>query len=523
MKKLIFIILSISAFSVLAANSIQNQIDAAVPGDVVTIPAGTYSDYGGNAYGPNVICIDKAITVQASGSVILDGSGEMRCAYVGNGGKLIGVTLKNGNPSAGGFWQNRAGGGALCADSGIISNCTASSCFAEHGAGFMAANGGLIVDCTANDNNANFDGGGFSAVEGGMLVNCISKNNKAASAGGIDISGGIVDRCTITDNDATFDGAGAIVAFGGDLRNSLLTKNFADGNGGGVQTETPDSIIRNCTIASNNALQNGGGISSLNNGHIWNSIFYLNNCVIDGSNLYVVSADIKYSCPYNGTGCLPFDPQLNSDYMLSPFSSCVNAGENALAAGNLDLAGNPRIFDNFVDMGAYEDKTKEISPTTIGKTKAILKINWSKGNKDMMTFYIDLSKPDDLILDKDSDYMLRFGDYKILSSQMDSSRTKPKPNRLIFQTAKNTIPAIKLDMRFYKKDTMVKIIGKVKKADIASNLQNYGVVNTNTPKAGIAITVPASVLIGDYRIDKMETKMNYKSKEDKKAKAKSLK
>ena len=74
----------------------------------------------------------------------------------------------------------------------------------------------------------------------------------------------------------------------------------------------------------------------------------------------------KFSCaglPVN-THCGPgnlfdFDPQFidpaNNDYRLLPCSPLINAGSNLAAAGILtDLAGNPRIQEGTVDIGAYE-------------------------------------------------------------------------------------------------------------------------------------------------------------------------
>jgi len=59
------------------------------------------------------------------------------------------------------------------------------------------------------------------------------------------------------------------------------------------------------------------------------------------------------------------DPLLDSGYMLSAGSSCIDAGNSSLAGGSLDLAGNDRVVDDpatvdtgngtpAVDLGTYE-------------------------------------------------------------------------------------------------------------------------------------------------------------------------
>jgi hypothetical protein len=44
----------------------------------------------------------------------------------------------------------------------------------------------------------------------------------------------------------------------------------------------------------------------------------------------------------------------NGDFHLQSSSPCINWGDNRYAAGAEDLDGNPRIVEQYVDMGAYE-------------------------------------------------------------------------------------------------------------------------------------------------------------------------
>jgi uncharacterized repeat protein (TIGR02543 family) len=69
----------------------------------------------------------------------------------------------------------------------------------------------------------------------------------------------------------------------------------------------------------------------------------------------------KYSCTAplpSGTGNISVDPLFadaaSSNFILRLGSPCINTGTNAFVVGTTDLAGNSRIQNNTVDMGAYE-------------------------------------------------------------------------------------------------------------------------------------------------------------------------
>ncbi|MGR7813304.1 choice-of-anchor Q domain-containing protein [Lacinutrix undariae] len=49
-----------------------------------------------------------------------------------------------------------------------------------------------------------------------------------------------------------------------------------------------------------------------------------------------------------------FNDATNGDFTLTAASPAVNTGDNSYVTGTLDLAGNQRIFNSTVDMGAYE-------------------------------------------------------------------------------------------------------------------------------------------------------------------------
>ncbi len=115
-------------------------------------------------------------------------------------------------------------------------------------------------------------------------------------------------------------------------------------------------IANNCTFSSNSASYGGG----MHSGTANNCISWYNSAGISGDDLYNTTAN--YTCSpdvsHGSSGCITNAPVFSSpataDFTLSANSPCMDAGHNAYAPGEADLAGNPRIIGSFVDMGAYE-------------------------------------------------------------------------------------------------------------------------------------------------------------------------
>ncbi|HAV65105.1 MAG TPA: hypothetical protein DCY13_22385, partial [Verrucomicrobiales bacterium] len=112
----------------------------------------------------------------------------------------------------------------------------------------------------------------------------------------------------------------------------------------------------NCTIVENHAGDDGGGMFF---GTAKNCIIYFNTA--GGSGADHDSTTVTYSCSRNtspGSGNLGVNPQFvnrfGGDYRLSSTSACINRGNNPDVMGSTDVAGNPRIIYDTVDMGALE-------------------------------------------------------------------------------------------------------------------------------------------------------------------------
>ena len=223
-----------------AASTIQDGIDAAAAGLVrglVLVSNGIYATGGVvvNDGVTNRIAVRESVTVRSvngpSNTFIVGqgplGDAAVRCAYVGTNAVLDGFTLTNGHTWVGGdFDKEKAGGGAWCEFSAILTNCV------------------------IRGNFSSYEGGG---VFGGTLNNCVLAGNSAGSRGG-GASESMLNDCTLTGNSSEGEGGGAC---GGTLNDCVLTGNTADLRGGGASGGT----LNNCVLTGNTADFRGGGVS----------------------------------------------------------------------------------------------------------------------------------------------------------------------------------------------------------------------------------------------------------------------
>ena len=195
-----------------AATNIQDAIDAANPGDEVLVTNGVYASGGKVMAGDltNRVALDKAITVQSVNgpwvtiiqgiwdSLMTNGPGAVRCAWLTNGASLIGFTLQGGATRTSGDSINlMSGGGAWCASSAA-----------------------QVASCVVQSNSAAFRGGGSYQ---GSLNTCFLTHNYAPGLGGGGTYNAFLENCTVTSN-ATFG------AYGGILTNCIVYFNGVANN-----------------------------------------------------------------------------------------------------------------------------------------------------------------------------------------------------------------------------------------------------------------------------------------------------
>jgi len=208
--------------------------------------------------------------------------------------------------------------------------------------------GFTITDGYADSATSSRDRGGGLYLYGSTnvsVVDSVITSNYAAYGAGLYY--GTASNCVITENNASDYGGGTYKAR---AVNCLIYSNTANYGGGSMW-----STNINATITKNTAVTNGGGIYS---GVTENSIVWGNNAS-SGSNQ--AFSTVSYSCVAplaSGAGNIAANPLFidpaQNDYRLLPTSPCTNAGNDAYASGTTDLAGNARIWNETVDMGAYE-------------------------------------------------------------------------------------------------------------------------------------------------------------------------
>ena len=350
-----------------AARTIQEAVSICVDGDEVWVTNGVYDSgeiYLGSA--TNRVGITNAIrlcSINGPEVTRIVGSAGIRGVYLGQSALLAGFTVTNGQAGTGGgvYGQNT---------SAVVSNGVIAGNQANYGGGIYNA---TVYDSRIEGNVATYGGGGAYYA---TLHRCRIVGNQAGSYEDWE--------CCYSDPMFGCGGYSPVVAGGGGgayncrLNSCLLADNFSTAGGGASY-----SSLTNCTLASNQAsgvyyystYGGGGGIFA---GSAVNCIFSGN---VDStqpgksdwdvvSGCWTRSPAITYSCLTNPpvgvgnvTGQVTF---VAGTYRLAAGSLGIDVGHNAYVQGDTDLAGNPRIANGTVDMGAYEYVPQAILPDEDG-------------------------------------------------------------------------------------------------------------------------------------------------------------
>jgi parallel beta-helix repeat protein len=283
------------------------------------------------------------------------------------------------------------GGGGISSNKSEpqIINCTINNNMARYGAGIFGDHdeeSPTISNCIISGNASDYNAGGGIQGCNGPITNCIITDNTGVypGGGGLNRCNGPIANCIITNNSVSNGWGGGMYRCNGPITNCIIADNWASKDGGGIDVTSCGNTITNCTIISNTALGYGGGIYgwfgsnvAIRNCVLWNNVAasgpeicldydqYGRPCTltisysdIDGGKAY---AHIDSTCTLIwGVGNIDANPRFVSagggNLHLRPDSPCIDAGDPNYSAGpnETDLDGNPRIFGDRVDMGAYE-------------------------------------------------------------------------------------------------------------------------------------------------------------------------
>lgn len=223
------------------------------------------------------------------------------------------------------------------------------------------------------NNTATIGGGGMYNNSAPItLTNSVIKDNTAEYGGGIrnNDSNSKLTNVIISGNSATMSttgaGGGGIFnqASAMELTNVLIADNSTNFKGGGFRNLSGNPVFTNVTMANNTAADATAEAMEIEAGNP-----EINNAIIYGTVLG--SYDSQYSLIEGNTdltngnldaGILApddvFTDPSSGDYTLKDSSAAIDAGSNALFAGlganTKDLAGNPRLQNGIIDLGAFE-------------------------------------------------------------------------------------------------------------------------------------------------------------------------
>ncbi|NOU36150.1 MAG: hypothetical protein HOO88_05230 [Kiritimatiellaceae bacterium] len=291
-----------------AKKTIQAAVNLTVNGDTVWVTNGTYVLSA-------EISVTNAITIRSVNgpeATIVDGNGVFGCFSLNDSACTVsGFTIENGQQ------------GVRCADTTPV-----------------------VVNCVIATNRADFASGG--GMFRGTAQNCIFRGNEASDGGGM--AEGKSYNCTFIGNVANPFG-GAIGAngygggqYGGETYNCL----FIDNTAGMLGCTIAFGTAYNCTFISTSCVDVYRSV-------VYNSVFSPEKSANAGSEFYSSCAsDLINGVNGNITSTPLFVDEANGDFRLQSNSPCINWGNNSVVSNATDLAGNPRIVEGTVDMGAYE-------------------------------------------------------------------------------------------------------------------------------------------------------------------------
>ncbi|MBQ8020591.1 MAG: right-handed parallel beta-helix repeat-containing protein, partial [Paludibacteraceae bacterium] len=227
---------------------------------------------------------------------------------------------------------------------------------------------GFVIQDGVSSSDNEKNGIGAYLKDYSALVNCEIKDNIALH----DYSRGIgiymentvhstLENCLIHHNGSgknengkyigSVRGSAIFFNAGGQVVNSTIVDNTTvDGNT--VELLIYDNVtFTNSIIVANRRIGQDGSIYPLSNFNLYGNPLHFVHCAVDGGT--------------NGFSSFPISKSdLNADYSLTQYSSCVDAGIEISHFSDLDITGNKRTQGKRIDIGAIESSwTSTITPS----------------------------------------------------------------------------------------------------------------------------------------------------------------
>jgi parallel beta-helix repeat protein len=398
-------------------STIQAAVDAAGPGDIIKVAAGTYSGVLGrptpdgypdpptSGLITQVIYISKTVIIQGgyisptnwttpdpiNQPTLVDAQNEGRALLIaGNVTPTIeGLRFTNGNAtSLGGFSSTVSvadtGGGVyiLTATATLRNNLVFSNTAARGGGVYLQGSPSMLERNTVYSNIAPLvggRGGGLYLYDSPAILNrnTVISNTAREYGGGIYVfmsDAAALDGNVVRANAVSvYDGGGVYLSYSGaTLTNTLIADNQSAGSGSGVGVYAATPRLLHSTIA-NNTGGNGRGVYLTGDGSISSTVSLINTIVAshtfgiyaDGANTATLTATLwsGNTTDASGPGTI-ITGSLN--YYGDPAFVNPAAGDYHLRAGSAaidhgvnagvatDLDGVARPQGSLPDLGAYE-------------------------------------------------------------------------------------------------------------------------------------------------------------------------
>lgn len=313
------------------------------------------------------------------------------------------------------FSENEAlNGGGMCIEGGnaTLQNVTFSGNTAENSGGGLSnsQSSSILTNVTFEGNLANTGAGMSNNASSPLLTNVTFLENIADSNGGGMYSSGssapTLTNVAFNGNMSGDSGGGMWNFFGSPtIINATFSGNEAESEGGGLYNSFGSPELTNVTFSNNASAQAGGGV--------WNgggdSATMLNNTIVwgnategEGNEIYNEdgsSIELSYSLYGNNDGDIGGEGEFVAENSLTNDPLFVDAENGnlhledvspAIGAGNpetdlelfptneegnpIDLDGNPRVFGEEIDIGAYENQgivVDEASPQEIAEVLSL--------------------------------------------------------------------------------------------------------------------------------------------------------